>query len=156
MQGYTKRIGAVTGLTDPKIFEDVENVMRDAIFHSTLDWVPPKQFDAAAKQAYGIVRLTRRPRAPLILPEDAGDGAPLGRISLGYPEVGRGKRWLKKIRRNTKSASNSPASLTAMSVWRSRSEGFAGRLRVGAAFRNDESVRAANAIAGISLDKQEQ
>ena len=28
-------------------------MMRSVVFHSTLDWVPAEQFDAAAKQAYG-------------------------------------------------------------------------------------------------------
>jgi len=46
-------------------------MMRDVIFHSTLNWQSARQFNKGAQEAYGLVLLTRHPASSLVQPEDA-------------------------------------------------------------------------------------
>jgi hypothetical protein len=52
---YSKLIAAATGAPTSKLAV-LENIMRDEIFHSTLDWQTADQLAAAARQAHDIYR----------------------------------------------------------------------------------------------------
>ena len=52
---YWDTITEATGVTDPKTLGQIEDVMRHAIFHSTLDWQTHAQLMKAAKQAHIIL-----------------------------------------------------------------------------------------------------
>lgn len=54
MSFYQKRIQKVTGSTDGEA-QEIEEIMRHEIFHSTLDWQPAPLFDKAAKVAYAYL-----------------------------------------------------------------------------------------------------
>lgn len=62
---YWDTITEATGVTDPKTLRQIEDVMRNAIFHSTLDWQTHAQLKKAAKQAHRMLssRPTAQPRA---------------------------------------------------------------------------------------------
>lgn len=51
--GYKKRIQDATGAPIP-VLPILERIMRDEIFHSTLDWQTTRQFNAAARKALRI------------------------------------------------------------------------------------------------------
>jgi hypothetical protein len=51
MSGYTKLISEATGVTDLGELRELEGIMRDTIFHSTLDWLSEKEFKRGAKKA---------------------------------------------------------------------------------------------------------
>lgn len=55
MGGYQKRIQEVTGCTDAEA-QEVEDIMRHNIFHSTLDWQTPEQFDEGAQLAFKVLK----------------------------------------------------------------------------------------------------
>jgi len=48
---YSSAIAEATG-AHPIQLPIIENIMRDVIFHSTLDWQTKEQFDAGAREAY--------------------------------------------------------------------------------------------------------
>jgi hypothetical protein len=50
---YKNLIKTYTGCTDNEV-DSIEDIMRNDIFHSTLDWQSPKQFRDGAREAYGI------------------------------------------------------------------------------------------------------
>lgn len=52
---YARDIMAVTGCRKDEA-KEVEEIMRQEIFHSTLDWIDRKQFIWGAKQAYEIYK----------------------------------------------------------------------------------------------------
>lgn len=56
MNHYQKIMSEATGVTDPDDLNEIEDVMRTAIFHSTLDWQTREQLEQAAKQAWEIVK----------------------------------------------------------------------------------------------------
>ncbi len=62
LSGYRKAIVEATGCA-PEEAEDVEEIMRHDVFHSTLDWQTKKQFDAGARKAYKILKQSRRENA---------------------------------------------------------------------------------------------
>jgi len=51
LRGYQKTISEATGRTDPKELNAIEDMMRDVIFHSTLDWQSREQFIQGAIEA---------------------------------------------------------------------------------------------------------
>jgi hypothetical protein len=55
---YSSFIIKVTGCKEEDTLE-IENIMRDHIFHSTLDWQTAEQLTEAAKKAYGLLPLSR-------------------------------------------------------------------------------------------------
>lgn len=55
MNGYQKRIVAVTGCSENEA-EESEEIMHTEIFHSTLDWQSRRIFDKAAKLAVAVLR----------------------------------------------------------------------------------------------------
>lgn len=57
MTHYAKIISAVTGVTDAQVLMDIEECMRQDIFHSTLDWQTRGQLEDAAWQAAEILDL---------------------------------------------------------------------------------------------------
>ena len=65
MSGYSDMIGQATGETEAARLREIENIMRQDVFHSTLDWQSPAQFRKGAKQAAAIMD-------EIGMPEDAG------------------------------------------------------------------------------------
>lgn len=61
--GYAASISKYTGVTDPEDLADIEDSMRNDIFHSTLDWQSPEVFADGARQAWELVQLFRDPVA---------------------------------------------------------------------------------------------
>ena len=61
MNHYQERIQRVTGSTDTEA-QEIEDVMRHDIFHSTLDWQPAPLFDKAARVAYAVLHNLPLPR----------------------------------------------------------------------------------------------
>lgn len=53
--GYAKIIADSTGCSAAEA-PRVEEIMRDVIFHSTLDWQTNAELESAAKIAYAVVR----------------------------------------------------------------------------------------------------
>lgn len=70
MSHYQKRIIRVTGCT-PEEATAVEEVMRQDIFHSTLDWQPARLFDRAARVAYRALLEAAHAQYPALRGEDA-------------------------------------------------------------------------------------
>ena len=60
MSHYQEIIQEATNETDLKVIQQIEDIMRDDIFHSTLDWQTREQLIAAAIQAKGIRRKLKR------------------------------------------------------------------------------------------------
>ena len=58
MSGYEKDIVEVTGCS-PDDAAMVEHIMREEIFHSTLDWQTAAQFNRAARKAAKILAADR-------------------------------------------------------------------------------------------------
>jgi hypothetical protein len=54
-KGYAKMISEATGVTDPEDLAYIEDIMRNDIFHSTLDWQSKKEFDDAAREAKALM-----------------------------------------------------------------------------------------------------
>lgn len=52
---YKKLIVEATGCS-PEEAHKIEDIMRHTIFHSTLDWLSKRQFNAGAKKAYSIYK----------------------------------------------------------------------------------------------------
>lgn len=53
MSIYKEMIITATGCTESEAY-DVEDIMRNDIVHSTLDWLTKRQFNKAAKEAYEV------------------------------------------------------------------------------------------------------
>ena len=53
--GYEQQIQEITG-APAEILPILERIMRDEIFHSTLDWQTAHQFNAAARKAHKMYR----------------------------------------------------------------------------------------------------
>ena len=51
---YTKMIMAATGASEQDA-HPIEEIMREDIFHSTLDWQTKEQFNAGAKEAAALL-----------------------------------------------------------------------------------------------------
>lgn len=49
---YRAIISDATGVTDPGLLREIEDVMRHDIFHSTLDWQTREELEDAARMAY--------------------------------------------------------------------------------------------------------
>jgi hypothetical protein len=73
MSFYVKMIVETTGCTEQEAAA-AEEVMRNDLFHSTLDWQPAPLFDKAAQLAVKIVRGERIPRAVAVA---IGRGVPV-------------------------------------------------------------------------------
>lgn len=56
--GYTDLIKKATAAPDADL-PAIETLMRDEVFHSTLDWQSASQFKRGAKKAYRILRMDR-------------------------------------------------------------------------------------------------
>ena len=54
LRGYHRTIWEATGRTDPRDLDEIEDVMRHAIFHSTLDWQTKRQLCDGAREALEI------------------------------------------------------------------------------------------------------
>ena len=65
---YQENIINVTGCK-PEDAEEIENYMRDVIFHSTLDWQSKAQFNKGAKTAYKHILYLRSPEGVRYLNE---------------------------------------------------------------------------------------
>lgn len=48
---YRDLISRATGVTDVEELDAIEDIMRDSIFHSTLDWQTKEDLEAAAQVA---------------------------------------------------------------------------------------------------------
>lgn len=51
---YARSISKATGVTDPEVLRELEEIMRNEVFHSTLDWQTTSQFNKGAKEAKKI------------------------------------------------------------------------------------------------------
>jgi len=58
---YAKMISEATGQTNPKILADIEDSMRNDIFHSTLDWQSKAQFNKGAREAWELLQFMQSP-----------------------------------------------------------------------------------------------
>ncbi len=56
MSGYSGIIAHAINVRNQKILDEVEEIMRQDIFHSTLDWQTLHQLEEAAKLAYAVWR----------------------------------------------------------------------------------------------------
>ena len=63
LRGYARTISEATGVTDPEDLADIEDSMRNDIFHSTLDWQTKSQLMRGAREAWEIVQIMRDPVA---------------------------------------------------------------------------------------------
>ncbi len=55
MSLYSDIISAATGETDKEKLQEIEDVMRHDIFHSTLDWQTREQLEDAARAAVEVL-----------------------------------------------------------------------------------------------------
>ena len=55
--GYQALIQEATGVLDLEHLERIEDIMRNVIFHSTLDWQSRAQLEKAAREAMQILTL---------------------------------------------------------------------------------------------------
>lgn len=62
LNGYQKTIKGATGCDDSEL-EEIEDFMRDIIFHSTLDWQTREQLEEAAREAQATLRYIRERKA---------------------------------------------------------------------------------------------
>src|SRR5574343_209085 len=60
LTSYQRDIIEVTGCR-PEDAEEIEDYMRNAIFHSTLDWQSRRQFNRAARMAYRDIMFIHSP-----------------------------------------------------------------------------------------------
>lgn len=58
LRGYQKMIHKATNC-DPKDAAEIEDIMRNTIFHSTLDWQTKRQFNRGARQAKELLDYMR-------------------------------------------------------------------------------------------------
>lgn len=52
---YAQTISQATGRTDPEELAEIEDCMRNDIFHSTLDWQTRDQLSDAAREAVEVL-----------------------------------------------------------------------------------------------------
>jgi hypothetical protein len=53
---YHDVITEATGVTDEKTLEEIEDIMRNTIFHSTLDWQTRAELKKASREAYRVYK----------------------------------------------------------------------------------------------------
>lgn len=63
IRGYGLIISEATGVTRRADLDEIEECMRQDIFHSTLDWQTRDQLKAAAREAWQVVQIMRDPVA---------------------------------------------------------------------------------------------
>lgn len=68
MNHYQKMIIEITDCK-PEDSKEVEDYMRDIIFHSTLDWQSKAQFAKGAREAWGDIQFMRSPEGQKYLAE---------------------------------------------------------------------------------------
>jgi hypothetical protein len=56
---YGKSIALALPIADPADYAEIENIMRDEILHSNLDWVPTGLFRDTAQLAYEVLLAMR-------------------------------------------------------------------------------------------------
>lgn len=56
---YAKRIHEIVNCSFDEL-DEVEEIMRKDILHSTLDWVTKEQFEEVAKEAYKILKCMQK------------------------------------------------------------------------------------------------
>lgn len=56
LSGYQAIISKATGATDRKVLEEIEDIMRHDVFHSTLDWQTRAQLERGAKLAHAVMK----------------------------------------------------------------------------------------------------
>lgn len=61
LSGYAVIIAKATGITNADDLADIEDSMRNDIFHSTLDWQSPAVFAKGARDAWEFVQIMRDP-----------------------------------------------------------------------------------------------
>jgi hypothetical protein len=54
LSGYSAMIAGAIGVNDQAVLDIVEDVMRNDVFHSTLDWQSRDVFDRGARDAYDV------------------------------------------------------------------------------------------------------
>lgn len=52
---YSDLIREATGCTQAQV-DEIEDLMRDVVFHSTLDWQTREQLERGARTAYSVMR----------------------------------------------------------------------------------------------------
>jgi len=57
--GYGKTISEATGCPESEV-DAIEEIMRDVVFHSTLDWQSHEQLAAGARLAYAVLEEMNR------------------------------------------------------------------------------------------------
>ena len=57
MSYYNAIIAKATGIADPVMLEVIEDLMRNVIFHSTLDWLTLEQLEQGAREAKQVIDL---------------------------------------------------------------------------------------------------
>lgn len=57
MSHYQKSISKLTDITDARDLGEIEETMRNDIFHSTLDWQTKEQLDKGAFDAIELLKL---------------------------------------------------------------------------------------------------
>jgi len=60
MNGYQALISEATGCHAPNVLSEVEDIMRNVIFHSTLDWQSREAFIQGAKDAFEVYTVMRK------------------------------------------------------------------------------------------------
>jgi hypothetical protein len=60
LSGYQQIISQATGVIEPKQLDEIEQIMRDTIFHSTLDWQTRSELMRGARQARAVQLALRR------------------------------------------------------------------------------------------------
>lgn len=68
MNGYHKIIIEATGCNESDC-EEIEDYMRDCIFHSTLDWQTKAQLKKAARTAWKDIQWMRSPEGKKLMEE---------------------------------------------------------------------------------------
>lgn len=51
MRSYHQLIAEATGISEAAVLDEIEDLMREVIFHSTLDWQTREELIAAAMEA---------------------------------------------------------------------------------------------------------
>lgn len=61
LRGYHRIIAEAIGVQPTAILEEVEDIMRHSIFHSTLDWQTREQLHTAAREGFEIYQIMQNP-----------------------------------------------------------------------------------------------
>ena len=61
LKGYKLSISKATGVTDIARIDQIEECMRNDIFHSTLDWQSARQFNKGARDALALLQYMESP-----------------------------------------------------------------------------------------------